>query len=65
MQRGLIVEDGTHEQLLRINGVYARLYRRQFEEMASLRSRRPRPAPPQPVAEPARRAPGLKLEGGM
>ena len=32
MQRGRIVEDGSHEQLLRQNGLYAQLYQRQFEE---------------------------------
>jgi ATP-binding cassette, subfamily B, multidrug efflux pump len=30
MQRGRIVEDGAHDALLAKNGVYARLYRRQF-----------------------------------
>nr|PZN56380.1 MAG: ABC transporter ATP-binding protein [Chloroflexota bacterium] len=33
MQRGQIVEDGTHETLLRANGLYARLYRRQFAQL--------------------------------
>lgn len=33
MQRGRVVEDGSHEQLLAQNGVYAQLYRRQFEEL--------------------------------
>lgn len=33
MQRGKIVEDGTHDQLLALNGVYAQLYRRQFMEI--------------------------------
>ncbi|HLU11153.1 MAG TPA: ATP-binding cassette domain-containing protein, partial [Oceanobacillus sp.] len=32
MQRGRIVEDGSHEELLRKNGLYAQLYQRQFEE---------------------------------
>ena len=32
MQRGRIVEDGSHEHLLRQNGLYAQLYQRQFEE---------------------------------
>jgi ATP-binding cassette subfamily B protein len=32
MQLGQIIEDGTHLQLLKRNGVYAQLYRRQFEE---------------------------------
>ncbi len=34
MQQGQIIEDGTHLQLLKRNGVYAELYRRQFEEAA-------------------------------
>jgi ATP-binding cassette subfamily B protein len=34
MQRGQIVEDGTHQQLLQLNGLYAALYRRQFAEQA-------------------------------
>jgi ATP-binding cassette, subfamily B, multidrug efflux pump len=33
MQRGQIIEDGTHDQLLKLNGLYARLYRRQFAQM--------------------------------
>jgi ATP-binding cassette subfamily B multidrug efflux pump len=32
MQRGRILEDGTHEELLRLDGLYAQLYNRQFEE---------------------------------
>lgn len=32
MQRGQVIEDGTHLQLLKRNGEYAKLYRRQFEE---------------------------------
>lgn len=32
MQRGRIVEDGNHDELLRRNGLYAQLYQRQFEE---------------------------------
>jgi ATP-binding cassette subfamily B multidrug efflux pump len=32
MQRGQIIEDGNHEELLRRNGLYAALYRRQFAE---------------------------------
>jgi ATP-binding cassette subfamily B protein len=31
MKDGDIVEQGTHEELLRQNGVYADLYRSQFE----------------------------------
>ncbi|MCC6804004.1 MAG: ABC transporter ATP-binding protein [Anaerolineae bacterium] len=38
MQRGEIVEDGTHLQLLKRNGLYAQLYRRQFEEADSEKS---------------------------
>ena len=30
MSEGNIVEDGTHEDLLRLDGIYARLYQRQF-----------------------------------
>ena len=33
MQKGRIVEDGTHDELLRLDGVYAQLYQRQFEEI--------------------------------
>jgi ATP-binding cassette subfamily B protein len=32
MQRGRVVEEGTHEALLQEDGVYTRLYRRQFAE---------------------------------
>jgi ATP-binding cassette subfamily B protein len=35
MQRGKVIEDGTHEQLLARKGVYAQLYHRQFEELRS------------------------------
>jgi ATP-binding cassette subfamily B protein len=44
LQRGRVVEDGKHEQLLARNGLYARLHRRQFlhgaegsEELAAAR----------------------------
>src|SRR5690606_34954015 len=30
LQRGRVVEDGNHDQLLRQDGLYAQLYRRQF-----------------------------------
>lgn len=33
MERGRIVEDGRHEELLNLNGIYAQLYRRQFAEI--------------------------------
>lgn len=33
LQRGQIVEDGTHDGLLAAGGIYARLYQRQFEEV--------------------------------
>jgi len=38
MQLGQIIEDGTHLQLLKRNGVYAQLYRRQFEEVEQEKS---------------------------
>lgn len=38
MQRGQVIEDGTHLQLLKRNGVYAQLYRRQFEEVETEKS---------------------------
>ncbi len=34
MKQGSIIEDGTHDALLLKNGVYAQLYRRQFEEFS-------------------------------
>jgi ABC-type multidrug transport system fused ATPase/permease subunit len=33
MQRGKVVEDDTHDNLLKVDGVYAQLYRRQFAQM--------------------------------
>ena len=38
MQLGQMIEDGTHLQLLKRNGVYAQLYRRQFEEVEQEKS---------------------------
>jgi ATP-binding cassette, subfamily B, multidrug efflux pump len=32
VKRGQIVEDGNHEQLLKLDGLYAQLYKRQFAE---------------------------------
>ena len=32
LDRGAIVEQGTHDQLLRLDGVYARLYETQFSQ---------------------------------
>lgn len=34
MKQGRIIEDGNHDELLAIDGVYAQLYRRQFMEQA-------------------------------
>lgn len=36
MKRGQIIEDGKHDELLRLNGLYARLYHRQFAESVAL-----------------------------
>ncbi len=33
MKAGKVVEDGTHDELLTLNGVYAELYHRQFEDI--------------------------------
>jgi ATP-binding cassette subfamily B protein len=33
MQRGKVVEDGTHDDLLKLEGVYSQLYHRQFAQM--------------------------------
>ncbi len=33
MEHGQIIEDGTHDDLLKLDGFYARLYRRQFAEV--------------------------------
>ncbi|MCC7450785.1 MAG: ABC transporter ATP-binding protein [Anaerolineae bacterium] len=35
LQRGQVIEDGTHDALLRHNGVYTRLYHRQFDDSLS------------------------------
>jgi len=32
LERGRIVEEGTHGQLVELGGLYARLYQRQFRE---------------------------------
>lgn len=33
MQRGRVMEDGNHDELLRLNGLYTKLYLRQFAEV--------------------------------
>jgi ABC-type multidrug transport system fused ATPase/permease subunit len=30
MEQGEIIESGSHEELLRLNGSYAKLYKKQF-----------------------------------
>lgn len=36
MDHGTVVEKGTHEELMRLNGLYARMYRAQYEEEEAL-----------------------------
>ncbi|MDL1901440.1 ABC transporter ATP-binding protein [Anaerolineae bacterium CFX9] len=36
LQRGQIVEEGTHDSLLSSNGVYASMYQRQFDELQNI-----------------------------
>jgi ABC-type multidrug transport system fused ATPase/permease subunit len=33
MDHGRIIEDGKHDELLKLNGLYTRLYQRQFAEV--------------------------------
>lgn len=33
MKQGRVIEDGTHDDLLKLDGLYAQLYERQFEEV--------------------------------
>jgi len=35
LQRGQVIEDGTHDELFQQNGVYTRLYHRQFDDSLS------------------------------
>ena len=51
MDRGAAVEEGTHEELLARGGIYADLYRLQFQDGKMLVDERGRPLP---VAAPAR-----------
>lgn len=32
VKEGVVVEDGSHEELMRLDGVYAQLHRLQFEQ---------------------------------
>ena len=51
LERGRVVEEGTHARLLARAGVYAKLYRIQFEAGAGVSSAPP--GPPAPPASPA------------
>ena len=33
MNQGNVIEQGTHEELLRLNGFYAKLYQSQFQQV--------------------------------
>lgn len=41
LQRGQIVEEGTHDSLLSSNGVYASMYQRQFDELQNIAQQSP------------------------
>jgi subfamily B ATP-binding cassette protein MsbA len=62
LEAGFLIELGTHEQLMKDNGLYARLYTMQFrhpeEELAALRPSPPSRALPAEPQRPARQ-PGL------
>lgn len=41
LQRGQIVEEGTHDSLISSNGVYASMYQRQFDELQNIAQQSP------------------------
>lgn len=51
LDRGRIVEEGTHESLMRQSGLYRRLYQLQFRDVPSRRMVADRPAAPRAGGE--------------
>jgi ATP-binding cassette subfamily B protein len=57
VDRGRIVERGTHEELLRLGGLYAKLYREQFASAAARQADREVTAPAEAVLAGTKREP--------